>query len=506
MSMARSTEISGFLDGRKYTASFLYEFCALLVGNGVYANELAPTANNDNMTVTYGSGHGWINGVLYKNTTPFDMEFDTADGALNRYDSIMLRLDLSRNEAYAVVEKGAFASAPIPPDVTRNAETFDLKICDVYIPAGCTKITQAQIIDRRLDSSVCGVPVFPIEHLDMTTFYRQVATDLDNLKKKEQAEILALLEQLNDLVAGDTVGKLIAQINTKLAIDGTTGMTADLPMDGHRVKNMGEPQESSDAANRGYVDGAVKTARAVNLLDNSNFRKPVMQAGPNGKHGTKKYVCDRWISWNADAIFGDGYMTTGSPYDQLIDPAVIDTSATYTAAIGLADGTVIAYSGNFDSGFGYKNSGIYGGVSTSDGVTPFVRIASGQDVCWAALYEGEYTAETLPEYQPKGYAAEMMECMRYYQYFNHSILLPANEEILPGFRFAVEMRAVPTVTLKDKNDTEGCIELWTSAGLTQGNKVKQIVAASYGIRYMALETAPTVNARALYKMEVCADL
>lgn len=191
MSMARSTEISGFLDGREYTASFLYEFCALLVGNGVYANELAPTATNDNMTVTYGSGHGWINGVLYKNTTPFDMEFDTADGALNRYDSIMLRLDLSQNEAYAVVEKGAFATSPTPPEITRNAETFDLKICDVYIPAGCTKITQAQIYDRRLDPAVCGVPVFLIEHLDMTTFYRQIENDLASFRTRQQKEFAA---------------------------------------------------------------------------------------------------------------------------------------------------------------------------------------------------------------------------------------------------------------------------------------------------------------------------
>ena len=37
------------------------------------------------------------------------------------------------------------------------------------------------------------------------------------------------------------------------------------------------------------------------------------------------------------------------------------------------------------------------------------------DVSWAALYEGEYTAETLPEYQPKGYGAELTECQRYYQ-------------------------------------------------------------------------------------------
>ena len=253
MNIARSTEVSGFLDGREYTASFLYEFCALIVGNGVYANELAPTATNDNMTITHGSGHAWINGVLYKNTTPFNLDIDAADGALNRYDSLMLRLDLSQNEAYAVIEKGTFAASPIPPGVTRNAETFDLKICDIYIPAGCTKITQDLITDTRLDDSVCGVPVFPVEHLDMTTFYRQVATDLDNLRNKEQQEILELLKQLNNLVEGDTAGKLIAEIGKRLLKDGSEPMNGDMKMNSHRITGLGDPKENSDAVNKRYV-------------------------------------------------------------------------------------------------------------------------------------------------------------------------------------------------------------------------------------------------------------
>ena len=36
------------------------------------------------------------------------------------------------------------------------------------------------------------------------------------------------------------------------------------------------------------------------------------------------------------------------------------------------------------------------------------------EVQWAALYEGSYTADTLPPYVPKGYAAELTECQRYY--------------------------------------------------------------------------------------------
>jgi hypothetical protein len=37
-----------------------------------------------------------------------------------------------------------------------------------------------------------------------------------------------------------------------------------------------------------------------------------------------------------------------------------------------------------------------------------------------ALYEGEYTIETLPPYIPKGYAAELAECQRYFQLIIHN--------------------------------------------------------------------------------------
>lgn len=277
----RSTENAGFLNGRGYTAAFLYEFFSLIVGNGVYLNELAPIATDEDMSVTIGPGHAWINGILYKNERPIKITLATADGSLNRCDGVHIRLNLSLNEAYAIGITGAYATNPTETEVVRNAETYDLKICDVDIPAGCTKITQGQIKDRRLDSSVCGVPVFPVEHLDMTSFYRQIATDLANFQQKNEAdftawvedqkdtnladmaalvevvrntsddskaEILNLLAQLNNLVDADTVGKLIAQINSKLSTSGDT-MTGPL--------NVPDPTEQTHAANKGYVDTKV---------------------------------------------------------------------------------------------------------------------------------------------------------------------------------------------------------------------------------------------------------
>ena len=82
-----------------------------------------------------------------------------------------------------------------------------------------------------------------------------------------------------------------------------------------------------------HRDGKSLTPAPRNLLDNSDFSNPVAQAGLNGLHGSTKYVCDRWISWNADAVFENGCMTTGSPYDQRVSRTVIDLAKTYTAAI-----------------------------------------------------------------------------------------------------------------------------------------------------------------------------
>lgn len=218
--MEKSTENSGFLDGRGYTSAFLYKLIALLVGNGVYANELAPTATNENMSITHGSGHAWINGVLYENATPFVLDIATADGSLNRYDSLMLRLNLSINETYATIVQGEYAANPTPPACIRNADTFDLKICDIYIPAGCTKITQDQVIDTRLDSSVCGVPVFPVEHLDTTTFYKQISADLAKFKNVEQADFSEWVAEQHKLA--DELRETIAAVK-----DGSAFMLKD---------------------------------------------------------------------------------------------------------------------------------------------------------------------------------------------------------------------------------------------------------------------------------------
>ena len=229
----------------------------------------------------------------------------------------------------------------------------------------------------------------------------------------------------------------------------------------------------------------------VNLLDNSWFggryvngvkEGLVCQAGLNGLHGTTKYPMDRWISWNADVAFADGYITPGSPIVQRVDVNRIDASKTYTAAICLDDGTIKYASGTPSSDFGSFGLGVY--ASAISGSTWVIGINTGINVRWAALYEGAYTAETMPPYVPKQYAIELAECQRYYrrlEFTSNMVLVPAiayNTKTLYG-TLPFGFRVTPTIRISNlvfcktgisgAKEVVSCVATVTVGGITPVN-------------------------------------
>ena len=179
-----------------------------------------------------------------------------------------------------------------------------------------------------------------------------------------------------------------------------------------------------------------------NLLDNSDFVHPVAQAGVNGAHGATGYAVDRWMR------------TSGATVSQAADGLkIVSDKTSWTAGIQqrieakrFADVMTFAVRGVFPVAcrlFVYIGSGTtnFGtayfqgdaaertlvlkltkpdGLTGDEVVNVYISPDTGSTgtaavVRWAALYEGEYTAETLPPYVPKGYAAELAECLRYYR-------------------------------------------------------------------------------------------
>ena len=168
-----------------------------------------------------------------------------------------------------------------------------------------------------------------------------------------------------------------------------------------------------------------KVGNPHNLLDNSDFRNPVNQRGQTSYSDSGKYTIDRWyLPTGTDIKVENGISFSENYFAQDFENERIKRNGVLTAAVmistGLIVGTVnvsnIAVSRSAD----FVNSGNFriSILRKSETVWEFyVRAYASVTMLWAALYEGEYTIDTLPEYQPKGYGAELAECQRYLQRF-----------------------------------------------------------------------------------------
>ena len=221
--------------------------------------------------------------------------------------------------------------------------------------------------------------------------------------------------------------------------------------DGSRLEKDGKISADS-AANSAKLGGKAPEyyIQPRNLLDNSDFRKPVNQRRKSEYSNVAyTYTIDRWKTLDSGSVtVADGYIVTTNHLVQFMSK---NLNGIYTAAAKMLDGTLLIASGAIDTlSIGDGNT-IQAG---NDGEMSYFALRKAGSFLWAALYEGEYTADTLPPYVPKGYAAELAECQRYYQVipYDLSIYNVATNSAYPNrypILFPQLMRITPTATLNE---------------------------------------------------------
>lgn len=213
-------DTSGNYD-RTYLAEDIASYFASFVGNGVYANSAdnLKIVPSDAMTIAVKAGRGWINGYYYENDSDLEFLLDNADGAKGRIDSVVLRLDLTNRYLRIFVKKGALATNPVAPTLTRNADVYELQLATISVPAGATAIAEAQITDTRFDSAVCGIVAGVIEQIDATNLFSQYDDAFNTW-----------FEGAKGILNSDTATQLSNRIDTvddeiQKIVDGTTQTT-----------------------------------------------------------------------------------------------------------------------------------------------------------------------------------------------------------------------------------------------------------------------------------------
>lgn len=198
-------EESGFFPtnngDRKYKTELIASFFSKLFTNGVFNNELQVIANS-NMTVTLKEGIAFVNGYFYRNSAEKVINISLADTEQSRIDSIVLRYSKEDRNIIADVIEGQYADDPVQPELTRNANIYELRLCNILISQNADEITTSMITDCRFNSEDCGQVVGAVQQLDTTNIFAQYEEAFN-----------ALFEQMKGIINDDTGGSILNELN-----------------------------------------------------------------------------------------------------------------------------------------------------------------------------------------------------------------------------------------------------------------------------------------------------
>lgn len=305
---------------RKYKAEDFAAYFAMFIANGVFPNPSNgfQVMANGNMTVTLKAGKAWIFGYYCTNDSDYNLTIDVADGVLKRIDRIVLRLNYLNREITPVVKKGTFASSPVAPTLQRDADAYEIALADILVGNGVISITQANITDVRLNTSLCGIVHGIVDQVDTTTLFNQYQSWFDEWSVEQEVEFDAWFQSIKDNLSGDVAGNLQLQIDEHkadevkhiTATERTTWNAKETP-DGARKK---VEQTDFKVYKSGKDVNGIFTTIEHKRTDNTLAIKSVLSGGTSPNYTTRTityYALDgttvektstRTLSYDADGV------------------------------------------------------------------------------------------------------------------------------------------------------------------------------------------------------------
>lgn len=182
----------GFYDSlngdRKYNARQLASIFDGVISDGVFATYgghfLVSAVSGMNIKVA--SGRAWLNHTWTLNDVDYPLTVDTAEVVTNRIDTVIIEIDESQDKRQNQIKilKGSDADTPSAPALTNNSTLHQYALADIYVGAGVTEITVANITNRIGTGTLPWVTGL-IDMIDVT-----------ELTAQWNAQVNALLDQL----------------------------------------------------------------------------------------------------------------------------------------------------------------------------------------------------------------------------------------------------------------------------------------------------------------------
>ena len=218
------------VDGdRVYNADQMSEMFDGLITDGVYqtVGDAMQVVATTGLTVNVSTGRARINSQWAKVDAAYSITLNTAHVTLNRYTAICLRIDIANRQITLIARDGTNATTPTKPEPVRNAYYYELILAYVYVGAGKTSITQANIEDTRANTSLCGIVSSLVQQLDTQTLYKQyTAAYAEQLAKMQEwftEQQTAFTTWFNDLTETLNVDTYISNATANYITTSTSG-------------------------------------------------------------------------------------------------------------------------------------------------------------------------------------------------------------------------------------------------------------------------------------------
>lgn len=197
---------------RKYDANSFEEWLMPFFSNGVFNGQLQVTAVSG-MGISVSSGYAYINGKNknFESSTPLTVQ--NAHSTLDRIDSVVVKRDDVARDFTIEIKTGTASANPTAPTPTRNSTTYEIVLAHIYVAAAAYEITQAAIIDTRMDSSICGWVASTVDEIDFEQITEQWAAFIASFEEENQDEFDAWFNEMKDQLSTDAAGHLQNEID-----------------------------------------------------------------------------------------------------------------------------------------------------------------------------------------------------------------------------------------------------------------------------------------------------
>lgn len=168
-----------------------------------------------------------------------------------RTDSIVIRHSAGDRQSYPVYK-------PNDTRVIRTASVYEIKICDIVVPAKDNSISQSNIRDTRADDKVCGFSS-PYGRMNAGSLYAQFEDQITSFLNLSKAEFTTWFNNLKAQLAGNVATNLQNQIDKLIAegqpIHNDKVTDWDIVKNGVDVCTFGYFEAVGDIPNAPYLGG-----------------------------------------------------------------------------------------------------------------------------------------------------------------------------------------------------------------------------------------------------------